>query len=98
MLAALSTYHAGMPQIVVVSDRDAADGALAAVVRERYLPTAVFVPVNASTRGALADLLPWIAAMQTREGRATAYVCRDFACQQPTTSPEELRAQLSNLR
>ena len=98
MLAALSTYHAGMPQIVVVGDRDAAEGALAAVVRERYLPAAVFVPVNTSTRGALADLLPWIAAMQMREGRATAYVCRDFACQQPTTSPEELRAQLGNLR
>ena len=98
MLAALSTYHAGMPQVVVVSDRDAASGELAAVVREQYLPTAVFVPVNASTRAALAGLLPWIAAMQTREGRPTAYVCRDFACQQPTTSAKELRSQLSRLR
>ena len=99
MLAALSTYHAGTAQIVLVSDREAADSdALVAVVRERYLPTAVFVPVRASTRGALADLLPWIAAMQARDGHATAYVCRDFACQQPTTSPEELRSQLSTLR
>ncbi len=99
MLAALSTYHAGMPQIVVVSDGDAAESAaLASVVRETYLPTAVFVPVSASTRVALAGLLPWMAALQAREGHATAYVCRDFTCQQPTTSPEELRSQLTQLR
>ena len=99
MLAALSTYHAGMPQIVIVGGREAADSAaLTAAVREKYLPTAVFVPVGASTRGALAGLLPWIAAMPARDGRATAYVCRDFACQQPTTSAEELRSQLASLR
>jgi uncharacterized protein YyaL (SSP411 family) len=61
------------------------------------MPTVVFVPVTASTRDALAGLLPWIASMQPRDGRATAYVCRDFACQQPATSPEELRAQLGSL-
>ena len=28
-------------------------------------------------------------------GQATAYVCRDYACRRPTSSPEELRVQLS---
>jgi uncharacterized protein YyaL (SSP411 family) len=27
-------------------------------------------------------------------GLTTAYVCRDFICKQPVTSPEELAAQL----
>jgi len=27
-------------------------------------------------------------------GRATAYVCRHFACQAPVVQPEELEAQL----
>jgi uncharacterized protein len=98
ILAALSTYHAGMPQIVIVGDAAAAGGALTAVVRERYLPTAVVVPVTSAGQGALATLLPWIAAMQPREGQPTAYVCHQFACQQPTSSPEALRTQLSNLR
>ena len=97
MLAALSTYHAGMPQIVLVGGRDSSErDALTAVMRGSYLPTAVIVPVSDATRGALAALLPWIAAMQPRDGRATAYVCRDFACRQPATSPQELQAQLAS--
>ena len=33
-------------------------------------------------------------AKGTREGMATAYVCRAFSCESPTTSLEELRARL----
>ena len=35
--------------------------------------------------------------MTAREGRATAYVCRDFACQAPAVRPDELEAQLKAL-
>jgi hypothetical protein len=28
------------------------------------------------------------------DGQAAAYVCRNFACETPTTEPEQLRAQL----
>ncbi len=98
MLAALSTYHAGMPQIVVAGERAAADTrSLMDVIRARYLPTTVTVPISETHRGALAALLPWTAAMQRRDGRAAAYVCRDFACQQPATTPEDLAAQLKEL-
>jgi len=98
MLAALSTYHAGMPQIVVAGGADAADTrALTAVVRRHYLPTAVVVPLTGTHRGTLAMLLPWTASVRPRDGRATAYVCREFACQAPTTSPGELDTQLEEL-
>ena len=29
-------------------------------------------------------------------GRATAYVCQNYACQLPVTTPEQLRAQLEH--
>jgi uncharacterized protein YyaL (SSP411 family) len=28
--------------------------------------------------------------MKDRDGRATAYVCRNFACEAPTANPDEL--------
>jgi uncharacterized protein YyaL (SSP411 family) len=30
-----------------------------------------------------------------REGKATAYVCREFVCKEPVTSPDALIGQLT---
>ena len=90
MLAALSTYHAGIPQVVIVGDPAAEDArALHLAVRRRYMPTAVVIAVDPSNRR-LSAVLPWVASLETRGGRATAYLCRDFACEAPTTDPAEL--------
>jgi uncharacterized protein len=95
MLAALSAYHAGMPQVVVAGPADRDDTrALLDAVRSRYRPTALLVRVDPAREAALAGVLPWAASMSMREGRATAYVCREFACQAPTTDPAQLAAQL----
>jgi uncharacterized protein YyaL (SSP411 family) len=97
MLTALSTYHSGMPQVVIVGEPGAQDThALRRAVDARYVPTAVVVPVVPGRRDALAGVLPWIDAMTMRDGRATAYLCRDFSCQTPTTSPEVLATQLTD--
>jgi len=95
MLAALSTYHAGVPQVVVSGPSDRDDTrALVDVVRSRYLPNAVVLRVDPRRQAEMATLLPWIEAMGMREGRATAYVCREFACQAPATDASALAAQL----
>jgi hypothetical protein len=96
MLAALSTYHAGMPQVVVAGDPAADDTRLLRRATYRqYRPSAIVVPVAPTHQDALARLLPWIGGMGMREGRAAAYVCRDFACQSPTSSAEGLASQLA---
>ena len=98
MLAALSTYHAGVPQIVIVGEPDAANTrALSEVVRRHYIPTAVVVPVSEAQREPLSQLLPWTSSLRQLEGRATVFVCRDFACQTPTSSVDELDAQLEGI-
>jgi len=98
MLAALSTYHAGVPQIVIVGEPDAADTrALSEVVRRHFIPTAVVVPVSEAQREPLSRLLPWTSSLRQVEGRATVFVCRDFACQRPTASADELDAQLEGI-
>jgi uncharacterized protein YyaL (SSP411 family) len=98
MLAALSTYHAGMSQVVVVGEPDAADTrALMECVRRQYIPTAVIVPIRDMHRQELSRVLPWTRDLRMRDGYATAYVCRNFACQVPVTSPADLAAQLGEL-
>jgi uncharacterized protein YyaL (SSP411 family) len=37
--------------------------------------------------------MPFIGPMTLKEERATAYVCRDFTCQAPTTEAELLTTQ-----
>jgi uncharacterized protein YyaL (SSP411 family) len=107
MMANLSAWHAGMSQVVIVGPRDREDTrALRRAVAARHLPFAIVIPVDhpdgqtqegqtQEGRAQLARLLPWIVPMGMRAGQATAYVCRNFACDQPVTTPAELTALLS---
>jgi uncharacterized protein YyaL (SSP411 family) len=52
------------------------------------------LPVDPSRQQRLAALLPWVESMGMRDGQATAYVCRDFACQAPATDPNIFTTQL----
>ncbi|HEY6211230.1 MAG TPA: hypothetical protein VIW45_03050, partial [Vicinamibacterales bacterium] len=88
MMAALSTYHAGLSQIVVSGE------SLRDVLRRRYLPFAITIPLVREHAGAIGKLLPWTAAMAERSDQPTAYVCRNFTCEAPVTSPAELEAKL----
>jgi hypothetical protein len=95
MLAALSAYHAGVRQVVIVGGAPGA-GALEAVVGARYLPSTIVVPVAPRHRVRLAALLPWTKEMQPRGEQAAAYVCHDFTCETPTSDPAELARQLGS--
>jgi len=79
-------------EIALVGDPDSADTqALLNVIREGYRPFQVVA------LGAPEGQRPTPPLLQDRalvEGRAAAYVCRDFACQAPVTEPEGLQAQL----
>jgi uncharacterized protein YyaL (SSP411 family) len=95
MSAALSMREAGVGQIVVVHAEDGRDSSeLLDALAARYLPFAVTIPVSAGHMRALAEVLPPLAAMPPVDGRATAYVCRDYVCLAPATSAESLVAQL----
>jgi uncharacterized protein YyaL (SSP411 family) len=94
MLAGLSTWHAGATQIVVVGGGEDA-AALHREIASHYLPFAIVVPVHpGATQDALAAALPFVGAMRQAGGAATAFVCRDFACREPVSSPDALAAQL----
>ncbi len=96
MMCALSAYHADSQQIVVVGRRGADDTErLWRVIGSHYLPFAVAIPIEpGAPQEALGARLPFVGPMTMREGRATAYVCRDFTCREPVTDPEALDALL----
>ncbi len=96
MLCALSAWHAGYSQVVIVGGRHPGEArALVIETARHYLPFGLVIPVSpGDAQAAAGRVLPWLGAMSPREGRAAAYVCRDFACRRPVSAPEALRTEL----
>ena len=94
LLAALD-FHLSRPrEIAVVGAPEAPETrALIDAVYTRYLPNKVVAGRDDGDEEA-AGLIPLLADRPTHDGRATAYVCEGYACQNPTTDPEELAGQL----
>ena len=65
------------------------------MIRQRYLPFAVSLNLSAGQQQALATALPFVAGMHAVDGRAAAYVCRDFTCQAPGTDVPAPERELS---
>jgi uncharacterized protein YyaL (SSP411 family) len=98
MLANVALWHLPSAQVVIVGPRESeGTRALEAVVARAYLPSAVQVTIEPGALAALATRLPWSSAITMRDERPTAYVCRDFACQEPVTDPAALAKQLEGL-
>ena len=93
LLCALDFYLGSPKEIAIVGEPDApGTRALLRTVFGRFLPNKVVAA--APPDGAPTDL-PLLADRPARGGVATAYVCRNYACQAPVTGPEELAAQLA---
>jgi uncharacterized protein YyaL (SSP411 family) len=93
MAAAYEMYLAGVSQVVVAGDGEAAD-ALFDAAAGPYRPFTLTLAVPDAARAGLAASAPFLALMAQAGGEPAAYVCRDFACQAPTTDPDALRALL----
>ena len=72
---------------IVGNDREDIDQLLLEAWR-RYLPNKVVAP------GFGGEKIPLLENRPLQNGRATAYVCVHYACQQPVNEPEELGTQL----
>ena len=94
MLQTLQLLEGPAHELVVVGDPDAADTrAMLDAVHGRFLPFTV-VLLKRPGDDALDDLAPFTEAQAALEGRATAYVCRNFACDRPTTEVDAMLASL----
>ncbi len=96
MLCAGELMLSGPRQIVIVGEAGApATRALTGTVHARFLPNAAVLLVDSpESREFFAAGAPSIDAMQPVEGRAAAYVCRNYTCQLPVTEAAELEKLL----
>jgi len=94
LLAALDFSASGTREVAIIGEPEApGTKALLGLVYARYLPNKVLAG-RAEDDAESAGLIPLLAQRPTRDGKPTAYVCEGYACQAPTTDPEELKRQL----
>jgi uncharacterized protein YyaL (SSP411 family) len=83
-------------EVVVTGEPgDAAALELMSVAQKRFMPNRVLLMKPGGEAGQhMAKLAPFTAEMKPGDSGPTAYVCRDFACQQPVSSAGDLAAAL----
>ena len=64
-------------------------------LRKPFVPNKV-VLLRGKEAGAIAKIAPYTESQAMREGKATAYVCQNFACKMPVTDPEKMLDFLLN--
>jgi uncharacterized protein YyaL (SSP411 family) len=80
--------------VAIVGDPASDDfRALERTAAERYVPSLVLAGGAPRTDDAIALL----STREARDGRATAYVCRNYTCEQPATTRNELDEQLERI-
>ncbi|MBS1793897.1 MAG: thioredoxin domain-containing protein [Acidobacteria bacterium] len=89
VLGALEFHFAPTKEIVVLGARGSE---LEKEVWQDYLPDKVVVLAENADD---ADLIPLLRDRTLIDGRPTAYVCENFACQRPVTTAADLRDQLN---
>src|ERR1017187_3006118 len=96
MACVLDFYLSKPKQIVVAGKVDAkATQAMLHAIHERYLPNAIVILADGGeSQKTIAKLLPFLETIKPLDGKATAYVCVNYACQLPTKDIDKMTALL----
>ncbi len=93
-LRVLDTHTQGPIEVFLVRPAGARDTALLEVWRAHHVPRARMLRVAHEDLDALVERVPALQGRAPIEGHATAFVCREGACELPVTTPEAFAAQL----
>jgi uncharacterized protein YyaL (SSP411 family) len=96
LLCAVDFLAGPSNEVVIVGRRDAPDvKAMSAALARVYAPNkvVVFRPERGAER--VVRIAPYTKEQTAIDGKATAYVCRNFACQLPTTDVAAMLRMLS---
>ncbi|MBI3934777.1 MAG: thioredoxin domain-containing protein, partial [Acidobacteria bacterium] len=97
LLSGIEAWHEGFQEIAIVGPLDDPQTQrLIRIVHSAYLPNKIVALLDPSwpDAGEIARRVPLLTDKQMFDGKPTAYVCRNYACQAPTTNPTVLARQL----
>ncbi len=98
MLMSAIDFALGSSEVVIAGDLQAQDTKnMLAVLRREFIPEKVVIFRPIGEEPEIVNLAPYTKYMQSIEGKATAYVCRDFSCQPMTTDVGEMLRLLNVL-
>jgi len=96
LAVALDAWLESLHEVVVVHPAGVDPAPLLAPLRRVFAPNrVVLVAEEGEEMQALAEHAGLAALRRARDGRTTAYVCRDHVCAYPTTDPQVFREQLA---
>ncbi|MFC1826554.1 thioredoxin domain-containing protein, partial [Thermodesulfobacteriota bacterium] len=97
-MASLYFSLSASTEIVIVGDPQAKDTReMLSIIGSTFSPTTItLVKDSTSDNNILSELAPYTASYTSKNGKATAYVCRNYSCESPTTDPDDLRKFLQN--
>lgn len=91
-LLGLYLEEAGAGEVTVVASEAGKDTQeMLKLINSRFLPELFLVVKTEKTEKELKDLMPALAERNAVENKATAFVCKNFSCQVPTTDLKELK-------
>uniref|UniRef100_A0A674GXE5 Spermatosis associated 20 n=1 Tax=Taeniopygia guttata TaxID=59729 RepID=A0A674GXE5_TAEGU len=96
MVRATAVFHHTLKQVVICGDPQGEDTKeMLHCVHSVFSPNKVLMVADGDNAGFLYRQLPFLASLERKDGKATAYVCSNFTCSLPVTSVQELRGMLS---
>ncbi|HKP51725.1 MAG TPA: thioredoxin domain-containing protein [Chloroflexia bacterium] len=96
MLCALDLYLGPSAEVAIIGELRAGDMMeMLRAVWQPYVPNKVVAAAEGEDEEA-ARIVPLLADRPQVDGKATAYVCRNYICEAPTTDPVEVARLLTN--
>ncbi len=99
MIVALDFWMNKPYQIIILGNKNASDtNALLREIRSRWIPNKILLLIDSQkTQELLSKSFPFLAELKRHQGKATAYICVNQACQLPITDAAGVAGILGNL-
>jgi len=95
LLTAMELAAGPAYEVVVVGRSEAQDTTrMLAELRKTFAPNKVVIFRPTDREPEIAAIAPYTLVQKSIDGKATAYVCRNYHCEMPTTDPQEMLRRL----